>query len=75
MNGKGKLTLTGQLGDVMKESATAALTFVRANANEFDIDPEFNENSDIHVHVPAGEISQKMDPLRVLVWSLPWCLY
>ena len=56
MNGKGKLTLTGQLGDVMKESATAALTFVRANANEFDIDPEFNENSDIHVHVPAGAI-------------------
>ena len=56
MNGKGKLTLTGQLGDVMKESATAALTFVRENANEFDIDPEFNENSDIHVHVPAGAI-------------------
>ena len=56
MNGKGKLTLTGQLGDVMKESATAALTFVRANANDFDIDPEFNENSDIHVHVPAGAI-------------------
>jgi len=56
MNGKGKLTLTGQLGDVMKESATAALTFVRANANDFDIDPEFNDNSDIHVHVPAGAI-------------------
>ena len=56
MNGKGKLTLTGQLGDVMKESATAALTFVRANANDFDIDPEFNNNSDIHVHVPAGAI-------------------
>ena len=56
MNGKGKLTLPGQLGDVMKDSATAALTFVRANANDFDIDPEFNNNSDIHVHVPAGAI-------------------
>ena len=56
MNGKGKLTLTGQLGDVMKESATAGLTFVRANADKFNIDPGFNETSDIHVHVPAGAI-------------------
>ena len=56
MSGKGKLTLTGQLGDVMKESATAALTFVRANAQSFEIDANFNENSDIHVHVPAGAI-------------------
>ena len=56
MNGKGKLTLTGQLGDVMKESATAALTFVRAHATEYGIDPEFNDTSDIHIHVPAGAI-------------------
>ena len=56
MNGKGKLTLTGQLGDVMKESATAALTFVRSNANKFGINSDFNETSDIHVHVPAGAI-------------------
>ncbi len=56
MTGKGKLTLTGQLGDVMKESATAALTYVRAHAVDLDIDSEFNSNSDIHVHVPAGAI-------------------
>ena len=56
MHGKGKLTLTGQLGDVMKESATAGLTFVRAHANTFGIDSNFNEETDIHVHVPAGAI-------------------
>ncbi len=56
MKGKGKLTLTGQLGDVMKESATAAMTFVRSNADTYGVDPDFNENNYIHVHVPAGAI-------------------
>jgi ATP-dependent Lon protease len=54
--GSGKLILTGQLGDVMKESAQAALSWVRANASRLDIDPEFFENSDIHLHIPAGAV-------------------
>ncbi|GIS03816.1 MAG: Lon protease [Candidatus Neomarinimicrobiota bacterium] len=56
MKGKGNLTLTGQLGDVMKESATAALTFVRSHAEEFGIKVSFNQENDIHIHVPAGAI-------------------
>jgi len=54
--GNGKLILTGQLGDVMKESAQAALSLVKAQATEFGIDPLQFEHSDIHVHVPAGAI-------------------
>jgi ATP-dependent Lon protease len=54
MPGKGKLTLTGQLGDVMKESATAALSYVRANAERFGISRTFVDDCDIHIHVPAG---------------------
>lgn len=54
MKGKGKLTLTGQLGDVMKESAQAALSYARANAAELTIDADFLEKHDIHIHVPAG---------------------
>jgi ATP-dependent Lon protease len=56
MAGNGSLTLTGQLGDVMKESARAALSWVRAHANEWQIDPEFFKNSELHVHVPSGAI-------------------
>ena len=56
MKGKGKLTLTGQLGDVMKESATAGMTYVRAHANDFGIESNFNEELDLNVHVPAGAI-------------------
>ncbi|NTU48813.1 MAG: hypothetical protein HGA84_07400, partial [Syntrophobacteraceae bacterium] len=56
INGHGRLTLTGQLGDVMKESATAALTYIRAHAADLGIDEEIFEHSDIHVHVPAGGI-------------------
>ena len=56
MPGKGTVTLTGQLGDVMKESATAAMTFVRSNAAELGIDARFLAESDVHVHIPAGGI-------------------
>jgi len=56
MNGNKNLILTGQLGDVMKESATAALSFVRANAASLEISEEYFGNHDIHIHVPAGAI-------------------
>lgn len=54
--GKGKLVLTGKLGDVMKESAQTALSYVRSNAKAFQIDPLFNETTDIHIHVPEGAV-------------------
>ncbi|MCL2329065.1 MAG: endopeptidase La [Bacteroidetes bacterium] len=54
--GKGVLTLTGNLGNVMKESATLALEFVKAHAEEFAIDPEIFETTNVHIHVPEGAI-------------------
>ena len=56
MPGKGHLTLTGKLGDVMQESAQAAMSFVRTKAEEYGLPKEFNRKSDIHVHVPEGAI-------------------
>ena len=56
MQGTGQIKLTGQLGDVMKESAMAALSWVRAHAAEFDLDGEFHKNLDIHIHVPEGAV-------------------
>ncbi|BCG45860.1 ATP-dependent protease La Type I [Citrifermentans bremense] len=56
MKGKGGLTLTGQLGDVMKESVQAALSYIRSKTADFDIPEDFNSTTDIHVHVPAGAI-------------------
>jgi ATP-dependent Lon protease len=54
MPGKGQLILTGQLGDVMRESAQAAVSYIRAHAAELGIDPAFNEKLDLHIHVPAA---------------------
>jgi ATP-dependent Lon protease len=54
MFGSGKLQLTGQLGDVMKESAHAALSYVRSNAQKYGIAKDFLEKSDVHIHIPAG---------------------
>jgi ATP-dependent Lon protease len=56
MPGRGKLTITGRLGEVMKESAQAALSWIRANAKEFEIPVEVFDKSDLHVHVPAGAV-------------------
>ena len=54
MAGKGQLVMTGQLGNVMKESAQAAMSYVRSHAAELGIRPDFFEKADLHVHVPAG---------------------
>jgi ATP-dependent Lon protease len=54
MAGKGELILTGQLGDVMRESAQAAVSYIRAHVAEWPIDPAFNEKFDLHIHVPAA---------------------
>jgi ATP-dependent Lon protease len=54
--GKGRLTITGQLGDVMQESAQAALSWVRAHAQQLGLDPTWFQENDIHLHVPAGAV-------------------
>jgi ATP-dependent Lon protease len=56
MQGSGSLTLTGHLGDVMKESARAALSWLRNHAKQFDIKPDFYKEAEIHLHVPSGAI-------------------
>ena len=56
MQGTGKVELTGSLGDVMKESAKAAISYVRANAEKYDIDPDFYKNTDIHIHATEAAV-------------------
>ncbi len=56
MKGGKNLTLTGQLGEVMRESAQAALSYIRSHASRYGIDPEFFQKNDIHIHIPAGSV-------------------
>ena len=69
MTGKGELILTGSLGDVMKESARAALSFVRANAADFSIDSGIFATTDLHIHVPAGSIPKDGPSAGVAIMS------
>ena len=56
VNGTGKIQLTGQLGEVMKESAMTAISFVRSKADKFNIKEDFYKEKDIHIHVPEGAV-------------------
>ncbi len=56
MEGKGKLTITGKLGDVMQESAQAAMSYIRSRAHQFGLPRDFYRNLDVHLHIPEGAI-------------------
>ena len=62
--GEGKLILTGSLGDVMKESATIALNYVKSNEKKYDINPELFEKNDIHIHFPEGAVQKMVQVLK-----------
>src|SRR5690606_25769748 len=69
MPGKGKLEITGQLGDVMKESARAALSYVRSHARELEIDIARLDDSDLHLHVPAGAVPKDGPSAGVTIFT------
>ena len=68
MDGTGKLELTGNLGDVMKESAKAGYSFIRSNSYKFGIKSDFYKNYDLHIHIPEGAIP-RMGRLPELPWQ------
>ena len=59
MNGKGQIEITGSLGDVMKESCQAAVTYIRSRTSELGIDPAFHKNTDIHLLFPEGAVADR----------------
>jgi len=75
MPGKGELNLTGKLGDVMKESATAARSYLRANSDKFKIDPNFYEKYDVHIHVPAGAVPKDGPSAGITMFTALYSLF
>jgi len=69
MHGSGTLMLTGSLGDVLRESAQAALSYIRSHAGEFGVAPDFFERSDIHIHFPAGAVSKDGPSAGVTIFA------
>ncbi|MCC3870670.1 endopeptidase La, partial [Terrisporobacter mayombei] len=58
LKGKGEIVLTGKLGDVMKESAKTGISYIRSIVDKFDIDPDFYNTNDIHIHIPEGSVTK-----------------